>query len=37
VPNNATYIRLDVDGDGAADSMIRLTGQITLHAGDFIL
>jgi len=37
VANNATFIRLDVDGDGTADSTIRLTGQIALTAGDFLL
>ena len=33
--NGDTIVQMDVDGDGAADMNIRLTGQIALDAGDF--
>lgn len=34
---NSTVVEIDLDGDGAADSAIRLVGPITLSAADFIL
>ena len=37
VPTTTTYVQMDVNGDSVADSIIRLTGQIALQAGDFIL
>ena len=33
----ATFVQMDVDGDGNADRMIRLDGVINLTASDFIL
>ena len=33
----ATYVQGDVDGDGKADFVIKLTGAIDLQAGDFVL
>jgi hypothetical protein len=32
-----TLVGADVNGDGAADLAIRLTGHISLTAGDFML
>ncbi len=32
-----TFIEMDVNGDGVADSMIRLSGLIALRASDFVL
>jgi Ca2+-binding RTX toxin-like protein len=32
-----TFVSADLDGDGLADFGVRLTGQLTLVAGDFIL
>ena len=32
-----TYIQGDVDGDGVADFMIKLYGDVTLGSGDFLL
>ena len=37
IPNNATYMQMDINGDGLVDSMIRLTGQLSLNGGDFVL
>ena len=33
----STFIEMDVNGDGVADSIIRLAGLITLNASDFVL
>jgi serralysin len=35
--NNVTNVLFDIDGNKIADMTIRLTGLITLDAGDFIL
>lgn len=35
VSGGATFVEMDVNGDGTLDGMIRLTGTITLTAGDF--
>ena len=32
-----TFIEMDVNGDGVADSVIRLNGLYTMNAGDFVL
>lgn len=33
----AKFVAMDVNGDGVADSMIRLSGLLTLTAADFVL
>ncbi|MGP9803516.1 calcium-binding protein [Paracoccus sp. NSM] len=35
--NDVTHVQLDVDGDGRADGIIRLTGLYDLTANDFLL
>jgi Ca2+-binding RTX toxin-like protein len=35
--NGMTWVALDVDGNGAADALIGLSGLLTLTAGDFVL
>ncbi len=34
---NVTRVVMDVNGDGRADGLIRLSGQISLTEADFIL
>ena len=35
--SGSTFVEMDVNGDGIADSIIRLTGLLTLNAADFVL
>lgn len=33
----STFVQMDVNGDGVSDSVIKLTGLVTLTGGDFVL